>query len=145
MDSPPYIATELLELIIDELGAEAEPLPTSSAAFQTPLSLSLTSHRARPRCQPYLFSVLTFDSPDRKGRVRDGRAHLQMTLEMLDANPHFAAYVRRLKISFHRAFQLPTMIDPVENARLDAELESMLPRLLEKIYNIVVLSFDAYG
>lgn len=102
MEQPPHIATELLEIIVNELGAEAETLPSSSEAFQALLNLSLTGPRARPLCEQYLFAALTFDDPQHKvcPNATPAWKHLRTTIELFDVKPHLASYVRYLQISF---------------------------------------------
>ncbi|TEB25360.1 hypothetical protein FA13DRAFT_1166709 [Coprinellus micaceus] len=149
----PYLATEILELVIDELGAEAELLPTSSAAFQALLSFALTGHRVLTRCQRNLFNVLTLDSPEGKGRKTPTWAHLHQTIAMFQEKPQFASYVRRLKISLFHAFPTSRLAVPMtHDITSDSLLQNlreaeqiMLPQLLHKLPNVTSLSLDGRG
>ncbi|KAJ3547549.1 hypothetical protein NMY22_g1599 [Coprinellus aureogranulatus] len=154
MEEVPYIATEILELVIDELGAEAQSFesPSTSEAFKTLLNVSLTARRARPRCEQYLFTTLVFDSPERKIRPNANAAwrHLKTTVDILETKPHLAAHIHHLSISFHRSFpshMTTSIISPTYNRLEDAldYAEEALPMVLEKLKNVTWFSLDAYG
>ncbi|TEB25334.1 hypothetical protein FA13DRAFT_1796446 [Coprinellus micaceus] len=147
----PYIATELVEFVIDTLG---ELLPTSSAAFQTLLSFALTGRRALPQSQQHLFTVLVFDSVEHKGRRVPAWKHLENMLNLFKRKPHLALHVRRVKISFYRVFS-PNALNAlaVWGVRGSSERikhpevveETMLPQLLGQLRNIVSFSFNGLG
>lgn len=154
MEQGPHIATELLQLIVDELGAEAETLPSSSEAFQALLSFSLAGPLARLLCEKHIFATLTFDQkccPTSNAFSESASTHLQATIELFNANPRLASYVRYLQISFHRAFPSYVPANPKDpspwNQAQTSEkyAEAMLPQVLSQVLNVVSFSFDGCG